>query len=96
MAIIQMNSETEQRKQKQRRPNFPMQPVRPTNRADGKKISGAQKESVEGTKEGSESAEAEEEEKVATKSVVADYNAAEREEEECRGGSMRYHFEEET
>ena len=51
---------------------------------------------MEGTKEGSESAEAEEEEKVATKSVVADYNAAEREEEECRRGSMRYHFEEET
>ena len=89
MAIIQMNSETEQRKQKQRRPNFPMRRVRQTNRADGKKISGAQKE-------GSESAEAEGEEKVATKSVVADYNAAEREEEECRGGSMRYHFEKET
>ena len=58
-----------------------MSVTRQTNRADGKKISGAQRESVEETKEGSESAEAEEEEKVATKSVVAaDYNAVEREE----------------
>ena len=49
---------------------------RPTDRADGKKISGAQKENEEKA-EGKER----EEEKVTTKSVIAaDYEAVEREE----------------
>ena len=64
---------------------------RPTHRADGKKISGAQKgNNEERTEENEREEEEEEEEKVATKSVVTDYNAVKR--EERRGCCTCYHF----